>query len=140
MSTTTTRTAHATMGFSDWQEDPAWGDDAPLPRLAQATVTFSYEGDLQATSTCRYTLSYGPDGQGNALGFETVEGTLEGRTGGFVLRHDAAFTATGVDYTFTVVPGSGTGELTGLLGEGNCTAEHGAEASAWALTYQVDED
>ena len=139
MTTTTTRTAHATMGFSDWQEDPAWGDDAPLPRLAQATVTFAYQGDLEATSTCRYTLSYGPDGQGSAVGFEAVDGTLHGRAGTFVLRHDAAFSATGVRYAFAVVPGSGTGELAGLLGQGDCTADHGAEASAWELTYQLEE-
>jgi len=139
MSTTTTRTAHATMSFTDWQEDPGWDTGAPLPRLAQATVTFTYEGDLNATSSCRYTLSYGTDGEGSAVGFEAVSGTLDGRAGSFVLRHDAAFTANGVAYTFTVVPGSGLGELEGLVGEGTCTAEHGAEASAWSLTYQHQE-
>ncbi len=130
-------TANAKMSFSSWDEDPAWGDDAPLPRLARALVAFGYEGDLAAISTCRYTLSYGPDGRGTALGFEAVEGSLEGRAGGFVLRHEASFTATGVDVSFTIVPGSGTGDLAGISGSGTVTAEHGSQESAWSLSYEL---
>ncbi len=130
-------TAIATMSFSSWDEDPGWGPDAPLPRLAQAVVAFGYDGDLAATGDCRYTLSYGADGQGTALGFETVTGTLGHRAGSFVLRHEAAFTATGVEVTFTVVEGSGTGDLAGIGGSGRCHAEHGSQASSWSLDYEL---
>lgn len=133
----TTATAHATMSFADWTEDPPWDGDPPLPRLASSSVTFTYTGDLIATSQCRYALSYAADGAGHAIGFEAVEGTLAGLSGAFVLRHDAEFTATGVAYLVTVVPDSATGELTGLLGEGTCQAEHGAEDSSWSLTYRL---
>ena len=80
---------------------------------------------------------HGPDGRGTALGFEAVEGLLEGRTGGFVLCHEASFTATGVDVSFTIVPGSGTGDLADISGSGTVTAEHGSQESAWSLTYDL---
>lgn len=130
-------TANATMSFSNWDEDPPSGDDAPLPRLAQALAAFGYEGDLDANSTCRYTLSYGPDGQGTAVGFEAVEGSLGGRTGGFVLRHEASFTASEVEISFTIVPGSGTADLTGISGSGAVTAILGSQDSAWSLSYEL---
>jgi len=135
--TSTERTANATMSFSSWDEDPGFGPDAPLPRLAQALVAFGYEGDLVATSSCRYSLSYGADGRGTAVGFEAIDGTLDGAVGGFVIRHEAAFTPDGVQLSFDVVEGSGTGALAGITGSGTSVADHGSQASPWTLTYQL---
>ncbi|CAN5494211.1 DUF3224 domain-containing protein [soil metagenome] len=135
--TNSTRTAHATMSFSSWDEDPGWGPDAPLPRLAQALVAFAYEGDLTATSSCRYSLSYGLDGRGTAVGFEAVDGALDGMAGGLVIRHEAAFTPDGVELSFEVVEGSGTGGLEGITGSGTSVADHGSPTSPWSLTYRL---
>src|SRR5918993_1048560 len=87
---TTTSTATGTP--TNWEETPSYGTDAPLPRLAQAEVTFAYEGDLQGTGECRYLFRYGPTGDSEILGFEHVEGALRGRTGSFNLRHEGTFT------------------------------------------------
>lgn len=135
--TTSTRSANATMSFSRWDEDPGFGPDAPLPRLAQALVAFAYVGDLVATSSCRYSLSYGPDGHGTALGFEAIDGTLHGVDGGFVIRHEATFTPDGVTLAFDVVDGSGTGGLEGITGSGTSVADHGSQASPWSLAYDL---
>ncbi|QXC59593.1 DUF3224 domain-containing protein [Aquihabitans sp. G128] len=137
MTSTTTRTANATMSFSKWDEEPGWGPDAPLPRLAQADVAFGYEGDLVAQGSCRYSLSYGADGRGTALGFEAIEGSLDGVEGGFVIRHEAAFTPDGVELSFAIVEGSGTGGLAGIAGSGRSTADHGSQSSPWSLTYEL---
>src|SRR5687768_1700301 len=119
---TSSRTAAATMTTTSWDEDPGWGPESPLPRLARADVGFAYDGDLAATSTSRAALSYGPDGTGTSLGFEAVEGTLHGVAGGFVLRHEDVFTAEEVTLSYEVVPGSGTGGLAGIRGGGTAVA------------------
>jgi hypothetical protein len=47
---------------------------------------------------------------------ERVIGTLDGRTGTFALQHSGTMTNGVPRLTVTVVPGSGTGQLTGLSG------------------------
>ncbi len=137
MTTTTSRTAAATMTTTSWDEDPGWGPDSPLPRLARADVSFAYEGDLVATSSSRAALSYGPDGTGTSLGFEVVEGSLHGVAGGFVLRHEDVFTTEEVRLTYSIEPGSGTGGLAGITGGGEAIARHGLEATPFTLTYDL---
>jgi hypothetical protein len=64
-----------------------------------------------------------PDGTGISTGIERIEGTVNGRTGSIILtaygRNDSA---TNVSGAWTVQPGSGTAELTGLRGRGSYTA------------------
>jgi len=125
----------ATMTFTNWDETPGFGPDAPLPRLAHADVAFAYSGALQATSACHYVLSYGTDGSGEGLGYETVSGRREatGEEGTFVLRHESRFGPDGVDTDVTVVAGSGTGGFSDLSGAGHFAIGHGTQEWPWAL-------
>ena len=50
------------------------------------------------------------------VAMERVIGTLEGRTGTFALQHSGTMTRGAQQLSVTVVPDSGTGELTGLSG------------------------
>jgi hypothetical protein len=135
MSTTTSTTSTGTSRFTNWEEAPAYGDGAPLPRIARADVDFAYEGDLDGTGECRYIFRYGPDGSCQILGFEHVTGTLAGRRGEFALRHEGTFGASGLSVASTVVPGSATGELEGLSGTGTFTAPAGEETCSWTLEH-----
>jgi hypothetical protein len=130
---TTTSTATGTP--TNWEESPSYGTEAPLPRLAQAEVTFAYEGDLQATGECRYLFRYGPTGDSELLGFEQVEGTLRGRAGSFALRHEGTFTGGKLLVTTTVVPGSGGGELDGLTGSGTIESGQGDHSFTLRLDH-----
>ena len=56
-------------------------------------------------------------GSGGYVAIETVHGTLEGRTGTFILQHSGTMTRGAPQLIITVVPDSGTGELTGLTGK-----------------------
>jgi hypothetical protein len=116
----TTATGNAT--FTSWDEDPSYDGDAPLPRLASATVAFTYEGDLQGTSTSRSVLAYGADGSGTGVGFEEFHGTLAGVEGTLVLRHEDVFGADGV---------------VGYTGSGGYEVGHGTSNWAWALDYEA---
>ena len=74
-------------------------------------------GDLEATSQGEM-LSYMTNTQGSAayVAIEKVTGTLGGRKGSFVLQHNATMNRGTPQLSITVVPDSGTGELTGLSG------------------------
>ena len=132
---TTTSTATGTP--TNWEETPSYGTDAPLPRLAQAEVTFAYKGDLQGTGECRYLFRYGPTGDSEILGFEHVEGALRGRTGSFALRHEGTFTEGRVQVRATVVPGSGADGLEGLTGSGTIESARGDHDVTFRLEHSV---
>jgi hypothetical protein len=143
MSETTPHFAHhATVMITgkSWEEkNLAQSDGAHA--VAQAVFTTEYRGDIVGESTCGLLLSY-VDGDpsdphsliGPYVGYEHVTGTLAGRSGTFVLaasgRHSGGVARTEV----SVVPGSGTGELSGLRGSGS----YAADAMEYELTLDYD--
>ncbi|MPY79140.1 MAG: DUF3224 family protein, partial [Actinophytocola sp.] len=104
-----------------WQEDVVSGREDG-PRYAHAHATFTYSGVIEGTSTCDYLLFYPgekPDSVGTTSpGLERIEGSVDGHSGSFVIRHDVGFDEGGITGTWQVLPGSGTGELAGLSGSG----------------------
>lgn len=107
------------------------------PRYAHAHVSFAYKGVIEGTSTCDYLLYYGGagyDGGGQAApGFERVEGAVDGRSGSFLIRHDVRYDQQGIADTWTVVPGSGTGDLAGLAGSGSMHGD--SESMPYVFRY-----
>ena len=85
--------------------------------LARMILDKQFHGDLEATSQGQM-LSAGTAVKGSAgyVALERVSGTLLGRTGTFVLQHHGLMNRGTPSLTITVVPDSGTGELTGLAG------------------------
>ena len=92
-------------------------DVAPGSTLAGLTLDKVFRGDLEGTSAGRM-LSAGTEVKGSAgyVAIERVSGTLRGRAGTFVLQHNGVMTRGAGQLTITVVPDSGTGDLTGLAG------------------------
>ncbi|MEU3275303.1 DUF3224 domain-containing protein [Saccharomonospora sp. NPDC006951] len=103
-----------------WDEQVVSGTEDG-PRYAHAHVTFTYQGVIEGTSTCDYLLYYADSQYGggqSAPGFEHITGSVEGRKGSFLIRHDVTYGAEGIRDVWSVVPGSGTGELSGITGTG----------------------
>jgi len=88
--------------------------DAMIGRL---TIDKQFMGDIVGTSKGQM-LSAGGSVKGSAgyVAIEKVTGTLAGRHGTFVLQHTGTMNRGEPSLTITVVPDSGTGELTGLAG------------------------
>ncbi|MGW1765959.1 DUF3224 domain-containing protein [Streptomyces sp. NPDC002073] len=125
--------------FADWTEGPVGPADA-LPRLAEASVRNTFTGGIEAVGThCRYTLTYLGETSGAFAGLELLAGTLDGRKGAFVLSEHGTFDAQGTHCTIEVVPGSGTGELTGLRGTGHFFSPHSPESVAYTFEYEFPE-
>lgn len=135
-----TTQATGTFTFSQWDEKPVAGADGNGgARVAHAAVRNDFAGAIEATGTsCEYTLVYTDETTGSFVGYEFIEGTLDGRAGSFVLEHRGSFGSDGtIACALTVQPGSGAGELTGLGGTGSFTARHGETTTPYTLSYEI---
>lgn len=92
-----------------------WGGDAKLTR---ANILRTYVGDLVGEGNFDLLTFYSNDHTGQFVGLERVNGTLHGRMGTFVMQLMGTFGSAGVQVKLTILPGSGTGELAGISGEG----------------------
>ncbi len=86
-------------------------------KLARMALDKQFHGALEASSTGEM-LAFRSATAGSAgyVAMETVRGTLDGRSGGFVLQHSSTLTRGQPTQSITVVPDSGTEALTGLAG------------------------
>ena len=87
------------------------------PMLGRFLLTKKFSGDLVADARGQM-LSAGTATPGSAgyVAIDQVTGTLEGRAGSFVLQHSGTMNRGAPVLSITVVPDSGTGELSGLSG------------------------
>jgi Protein of unknown function (DUF3224) len=95
--------------------DPAFKtEDNSLGRMS---IEKQLHGDLEATSKGEM-LTAGTSVKGSAgyVAMERVSGSLNGRTGTFILQHNATMNRGVPRLNVVVVPDSGTGQLTGLSG------------------------
>ncbi|AGP60272.1 DUF3224 domain-containing protein [Streptomyces rapamycinicus] len=139
---TTHTTGHFT--YADWQEtalDETEGGEGGEGRakLARAVVTNAFSGGIEAPRTsCQYAITYRADKTGVCCGYELLTGTLDGRAGSFVVvQHGSWGEDATVRCTFEMVPGSGTGELTGLTGSGAFSAVRGESEIPYSFDYTL---
>lgn len=84
---------------------------------SRMSIDKQFSGDLTGSSQGQM-LSFMTDTEGSAgyVALERVTGSLAGRSGSFVLQHSGLMNRGEAQLTITVVPDSGTDELTGLSG------------------------
>jgi hypothetical protein len=113
-----TVTKHATGPFDVKLAPQGDPDKADGSILARYSLDKQYHGDLDATAI-GIMLTAGTDVKGSAgyVAIERVTGKLNGRAGSFVLQHSGTLTRGAPEQSITVVPDSGTGQLTGLAGK-----------------------
>jgi hypothetical protein len=92
-------------------------------------------GDIEGEGRVEYLMMYRGDGTATFVGLERVTGRIGGRSGSFVLERAGVFADGQAKESYSVVPGSGTGELSGLRGEGSTAVGHGLE-HPFALSYE----
>lgn len=132
--------ATITVTGKTWDETRVAEAD-PVHAVARATFTTTYAGDIEGESTCCLLLSYvggDPDKPetmvGPYVGYEQVTGTLDGRSGTFVLQARGEHSGGVATTEVCVVPGAGTGDLAALRGEGSYAAD------AMEYTLKLDYD
>jgi hypothetical protein len=86
--------------------------------VGRMSVDKQFHGDLEGSSKVEMlTAGTSVKGSGAYVAIEWFSGTLHGRRGTFVLQHMGTMTRGAPSLTVTVVPDSGTGDLTGLTGK-----------------------
>ncbi len=121
--------ADATFKIKSWDEKP-YNEVEGAPKLTRVKVAKTYHGDIEGESTLEYLMMYRQDGTASFVGLERVVGSLGGRSGSFVLQHIGTFQGGLAKVDWLVVSGSGTGELSGLRGEGSFAVGHAEPHSA----------
>jgi hypothetical protein len=108
--------------------------DTLLGRLA---IDKRFHGDLEATSKGEM-LSARTIVEGSAgyVAIERVQGTLNGRTGSFVLQHVGMMNRGTPQLSITVVPDSGTADLTGITGTMNIDNQDGNHS--YTFDYSIE--
>jgi Protein of unknown function (DUF3224) len=133
--TRTSGTATGTFTIKAWDEQP-WAEVDDTPKLTHARSTIAYGGDLEGEGTSGLLMVY--DGaDATYAGYERFVGSLGGRSGSFVLRLGGGYEGGTARTTWTVVEGSGTGDLAGLRGEGGYQARQGEPEVAWELRWSL---
>jgi hypothetical protein len=107
-------------------------EDATMGRM---TIDKQFHGDLEATSKGQMlTAMTEIKGSAGYVAMERVTGTLNGRSGSFVLQHSATMTRGVPQLSVTVVPDSGTGRLIGLTGKMDIIINAGKHAYDFEYT------
>jgi hypothetical protein len=92
-------------------------DHADGATLGRMTIDKQFRGDLEATSKGQMLTGMSSvKGSAGYVAIERVSGTLAGRRGTFILQHTGTMARGAPSLTVTVVPDSGTDELTGVSG------------------------
>jgi Protein of unknown function (DUF3224) len=98
------------------------------PNLVEIHVTETFSGDIEGDGVVRFLQAVRKDGSASFVGIERVTGSVAGRPGSFLLQDAGTLEGSTVKGDWFVVPGSATGELAGLRGEGGFEAELGQHA------------
>ncbi|HET9793013.1 MAG TPA: DUF3224 domain-containing protein [Thermoanaerobaculia bacterium] len=126
--------ASGRFAIKSWDEQP-YSEGQDLPKLTRASVEKTFTGDIEGEGHVEYLMMYRSDGSAAFVGLERIVGRIGGRSGTFVLQRVGAFEGGQAKESYSVVPGSGTGELRGLQGDGSSAVGHGTE-HPFTLSYE----
>lgn len=129
------KSADARFAITSWDEK-AYSEGQDLPRLTRASVIKTFTGDIEGQGQVEYLMMYRSDGSAACVGLERFVGRIGGRTGTFVLQRSGVFENGQAKESYSVIPGSGTGELQGLRGDGSSALGHGME-HPFSLNYDL---
>src|SRR5262245_48710922 len=118
-------------------EPSTYDHPADGPELVRIHVEEGFSGDIEGSGVAEFLQTALSENRASFVGVERVTGSIGSKTGTFVFQDEGALEGTTVSGTWFVVPGSGTGELRGLRGEGGFKAELGKDADI-TLDYWFD--
>lgn len=133
-----TTNAKAEFRIASWDEQP-YAEFAGTEKCTRTTTAQTYTGDLAGESRSDSLMYYGPDDAPvHYVGLEHFTCMLDGRSGTFVAQARGVYAEGAAETVWFVVPGSGTGELVGLRGEGGYRAVGGEPAVTVSLDYHFE--
>ena len=117
------KTLKTRLEIKSWDEKP-YRELEDGRKFNRADVVLAGTGDGLADATFESLLYYRPDGTGTYVVLLAITGALDGRSGSFVLQGEGTYDGTTAASRYSVVEGSGTGELAGLRGTAESVSTH----------------
>jgi hypothetical protein len=109
-------------------------DQTTSPALMEIRLNETFTGDVEGESPVRALQVLRDDHSASLVSVQRFRGKLGGRQGTFVLQGQETVENGKIKATWFVVPGSGTGDLSGLRGEGGFEGDFG-QGSDGTLDY-----
>jgi hypothetical protein len=109
-------------------------DQTASPSLMEIHLSETFTGDINGESPVRALQVLREDRSASLVSVHRFRGKLGGRQGTFVLQGQEIVQNGKIRATWFVVPGSGTGDLSGLRGEGGFEGDFG-KGSDGTLDY-----
>jgi hypothetical protein len=129
--------ASGTFRITGGHED-AYADRNP-GRLTRAGGEQAFTGDIEGTGRVEWLMCYRGDRSAEFVGMQEIAGSLDGQRGEFVLTSTGSHDGVSSNGTWSVVTGSGKGELAGIVGSGSWKAGPGPRAT-FELLYDLVAD
>jgi uncharacterized protein DUF3224 len=117
-------------------EDPYEELDGGI-KLTHASGSQAFSGDLSGDGAVHWLMLYRADKTAHFVGLQRITGSVGGRTGSFVASAEGDHDGTGSTIGFSIIAGSGTGQLSGIAGHGSLVAEGGPHGT-YELDYSLD--
>jgi hypothetical protein len=111
---TMTKTLETKLEIKSWDEKPYREFDDGR-KFTRAEVALGPADGIDSASFDAL-MFYRADGTSSYVSLMSITGTLDGKSGSFVLRGTGEYDGTAAVGESSVVPGTGTGELAGLIG------------------------
>jgi len=109
-------------------------DQTASPALMEIRLSETFTGDIDGESPVRALQTVRDDHSASLVSVQRFRGKLGGRQGTFVLQGSEIVENGKIKATWFVVPGSGTGDLSGIRGEGGFEGDFG-KRSEGTLDY-----
>jgi hypothetical protein len=107
-------------------EEKLYEKPSNTTKLAKGTVQFAFKGEIEGAAREDFLFFYGyfdetdrHKANSNYVGLIRFEGTVNGKAGSFVMEDKGAFTNGEAKSELQILAGSGTKELTGIIGKGH---------------------
>jgi hypothetical protein len=106
-------------------------DQTESPALMEIRLSETFSGDIDGRSPVRALQVLHDDKSASLVSVQRFRGKLAGRQGTFVLQGSEIVENGKIKATWFIVPGSGTGDLSGLRGEGGFEGDFGKGSDGW---------
>jgi len=118
-----------------WEPEPLELGEAGTVAFGRVTLRKKFSGALTGTSVVAMTSAAVGEAPVGYVAVELVTGSLEGRSGSFVLQHTGVVEGSDGTSGGVVLPGTATGGLEGLRGE--MTITHDESGAVLTLDYEL---
>ncbi len=126
--------ARGPMGVNMQPEPPFLEENGVT--LSRNVVSKTFHGDMAGTSEAQMVAAFtATPGSAGYVAIEHFTGSVEGRSGSFVLQHSGIMNRGEAHLTVTIVPDSGSGELARISGTLDIDNEDGKHT--YALNYDL---